>query len=329
MYCSNLESVQIGNGVERIEKQTFYHCTSLKNFTFTSSIKFFGENTFMQTTSMENVYYIGELEDWLCIEFETSMAATPLCYTGNLYFNGNLVTSVSIPEGTKRIPQLSFFGCDSLVELNIPNTVTAIGSSAFAYTRIRTLTIPDSVTTIHGGAFDYCRDLLRIEIPKSVIYLRYGCSFTSAIEIYMAATVSDMVVLSGNRCVKKVISTEYFESNLKFVGDYAFYDDGTEVYLVRYFGKEKNVVLPEYNGRHDYKINSSTFLYNEYVETITIPASIGEVCDDAFFRATALQKVIFEGSYDEWNQKYTGYYDSTLAQVTIVCTDRTFNLNAK
>ena len=57
-------------------------------------------------------------------------------------------------------------GCKGTV---IPNSVTTIGSEAFAYCRgLTSITIPNSVTTIDYGAFSGCTGLASITIPNSV-----------------------------------------------------------------------------------------------------------------------------------------------------------------
>lgn len=59
------------------------------------------------------------------------------------------------------------FGCQSTL---IPNTVTAIGSLAFANCKgLTSIVIPSSVTSIGGGAFSGCTGLTSVDVPSSVI----------------------------------------------------------------------------------------------------------------------------------------------------------------
>ena len=58
-------------------------------------------------------------------------------------------------------------------EISLPSninglTVTAIGDSAFSYTRLTGVAIPDSVTSIGNSSFSCCFDLQSIVIPDSV-----------------------------------------------------------------------------------------------------------------------------------------------------------------
>ena len=57
----------------------------------------------------------------------------------------------------------AFEGCSSLETINIPNSLTSIGSSAFAEcSSLETITIPNSVTSIGYSAFGDCTNLTSI-----------------------------------------------------------------------------------------------------------------------------------------------------------------------
>ena len=75
----------------------------------------------------------------------------------------------SIRKGVKVIGNVAFWGCESLVNINIPNSVTTIGYSAFvSCDSLTSINIPNSVTTIGEQAFFGCESLVNINIPNSV-----------------------------------------------------------------------------------------------------------------------------------------------------------------
>lgn len=67
-----------------------------------------------------------------------------------------------------------FQGCESLVSVKLPSTITYIGSSAFYHCdNLRSVVIPSSVTSIGDYAFESCEALPGVVIPSSVTSL--GC----------------------------------------------------------------------------------------------------------------------------------------------------------
>jgi hypothetical protein len=53
---------------------------------------------------------------------------------------------VLIPDGTIEIPEKAFYGCNTLVSIDIPNSVKCIGIEAFAYCDcLKLCKIPNSV----------------------------------------------------------------------------------------------------------------------------------------------------------------------------------------
>ena len=75
-----------------------------------------------------------------------------------------------IPNSVTNIGSGAFAYCSGLTELTLPNSVTSIGEHAFfCCSGLTELTLPDSITSIGDYAFAYCSDLSKItslaEIP--------------------------------------------------------------------------------------------------------------------------------------------------------------------
>ena len=76
----------------------------------------------------------------------------------------------SIRKGVKVIGNGAFYLCDSLTNINIPNSVTTIGDGAFEYcVSLTSITIPNSVVTIIGKPFYFWHGNLYNE-SKAFIY---------------------------------------------------------------------------------------------------------------------------------------------------------------
>lgn len=109
------------------------------------------------------------------------------------FYKCNQLSSVIMYENIEKIPDYTFYECKSLKEIQLPTSITYIGTNAFAYSGLTTITVPRSVKTIGIGAFYItplqvvnlnegldrigadaffrCTNIKEITIPKSVTYV--------------------------------------------------------------------------------------------------------------------------------------------------------------
>lgn len=106
---SNITSVTIEDGVERIDGYCFEDCSKLSSVTFEGNgLKSIGLDTFC----------------------------------------GTALTSVVLPSGLEYIGSYAFCNCNSLTSVVLPNGLKEIGSGAFVGTKLTELVIPDTVTKL-------------------------------------------------------------------------------------------------------------------------------------------------------------------------------------
>lgn len=79
------------------------------------------------------------------------------------------ISSVQVADGITAIPDDAFWGCETLVDVTLPQTVRTIGKRAFGQCmNLARINIPEGVTSIGDGAFLMCGSLTRLTIPDSV-----------------------------------------------------------------------------------------------------------------------------------------------------------------
>lgn len=170
--CSNITSITLQAPMNEIGSQAFNGCRALRTVTLPSSIKRI-TNAFINT-SVNTVYYMGDLESWCNIDFDTGSSSVsnsnPAYNAKYVYFNGELIKDVIIPETVTRIGALTFCMYNVLNSVTIHNKVTSIGSYAFYMAKqLKSVTFEkgSQLTFIGERAFSSC-GLESIEIPENV-----------------------------------------------------------------------------------------------------------------------------------------------------------------
>ena len=164
--CSGLTSVTIPDNVTSIGGGAFKYCRSLTSVTLPDSVTSIGFNAFYDCSSLNEVH-ITDLAKWCDISFENDYS-NPLCYSHNLYLNGERIVNLVIPENVTNISAYAFSRCSGLTSITIPDSVTSIGASAFSgCDSLTSVTIPDSVTSIAEGAFSGCNSLVQFQISEN------------------------------------------------------------------------------------------------------------------------------------------------------------------
>ncbi len=205
--------------VTSISNDAFRGCGELTSITIPKSLTGCYSGAFEDCENLKAVH-ISDLAAWCKIDFYID---TPLKYA-TLYLNGEVLTSVEIPEEITEIKDYTFCHCSTLTSVKMHKGITSIGFAAFYQTGLTTLEIPENVTYIGTCAFQDCANLSgEIVIPGKVTRLE-STAFAGCEEI-VSVKISESVKYLGSGAFESCKSLEKIElhDKLEYIGWDCFY----------------------------------------------------------------------------------------------------------
>ena len=315
--CSSLSQITIPESVTSIGDSAFSGCDSLTQITIPESVTAIGDKAFdecyslTQITIPESVYNIGE-NPFAGLKIELKNLSPHFLVEDNVLFTADkkrlisycsTQTSYCIPNSVTAIGDSAFSWCYSLTQITIPESVTAIGNSAFSgCDSLTQITIPESVTAIGDEAFCYCDSLTQIIIPNSVTSI--GDEAFSGCRSLSQITIPSSVTSIGDKAFSECHSLTQITipSSVTAIGDEAFSrcDSLSQITI-------PNSVTA---------IGNSAFSGCDSLTQITIPSSVTDIGDEAFSECRSLSQITIPESVTAiGNSAFSGC--RSLSQITI------------
>ena len=182
---SPLRTVNLPNTLTSIGDYAFTYSSNLKSVVIPSSLVRMGENAFwgcpldrMEFESLEHLLNI-EFGNWYSKqgraiyiggkEIPDTLVIPNSIHEIKSYALANCnIVSVEIPNSVTAIGESAFSGCDELSYVNIGDSVAVIDADAFAgCSRLSSIQIGKSIRTIGSGNFSYCSKLRSIKISAA------------------------------------------------------------------------------------------------------------------------------------------------------------------
>ncbi len=318
--CTALESVKLPSTLTNIDDNAFYGCTALTEIQIPAAVTHIGTNAFAECTGLEAVY-ITDIAAWCQIDFENG-TANPLCYAGELYVDGELLTELVIPEEATQVGQYAFYKYASLQTVLCPDKAIGIGTYAFAECdelvsfrvyesqsqteagqevhlgayalydcpKLTQVQVPNGVTHIGYRAFYADAALVSVELPDSVTsigdYVFVGCSALSAITIPAAVVEVGYMAFDGCSSLRSVT----FDGGVKYMEEYAF--NGCSALEAVYITDLALWCATDFYNAGANPLTNAHHLYlnGELVTELVLPG--GDIGRYAFYGCTELAQVI-------------------------------------
>ena len=296
-YCSGLKSIEIPNSVTSIGIRAFQGCVKLQRITIGSSVTSIGNEAFQGCENLKTVENLSSLnltkgssdygyvayyaDTFIFVNGDYKWSVSDGTYTLVDYV-GN-ATELTLPANYNGedyvIGGSAFRGNSSITSIEIPNSVTSIGSYAFdRCTGLTSITIPNSVTSIGQYTFYNCTGLTSITIPNSVTsigsYAFYGCSGLTNVTIPNSVTSIENYAFEGCSGLKSVA----IGNNVTSIGNNAFYG----------CSGLKSVTIPNSVT----SIGNNAFYGCYGLKSVAIGNNVTSIGEDAFKNCKNLQTVI-------------------------------------
>ena len=150
---SQITSFTFGNEVEHIPAYLCYGMSKLSEVTIPNSVTSIGGDAFSGCSGLTKVNYLGTVDKWVEIDFK-NVNSNPTYHAEDLYINNELLTDVKITTADS-IKKSAFYNCQSIKSVEIGESVTSIGSSAFSgCDKLRKVTAyPTTVPNVYESSF--------------------------------------------------------------------------------------------------------------------------------------------------------------------------------
>ncbi len=207
---SNIETLVIPDSVKEIGYFAFGGCASLTSITLPETLDYIASDAFSFTGYYEDEdnwedgllyldnYLLAASEDYTgeCVVKEGTR-----CIVGGSFFECEGLTSITVPNGVVSIGDMTFTNCTGLTEIALPDSVKRIGADIFSgCTSLKTATLGNSLTEIPSGCFFGCTALTSVYAPKTVKKIGMAAFFNAKGTVYFNGTTDEWsAVVKGEK----------------------------------------------------------------------------------------------------------------------------------
>ncbi|MDE7395128.1 MAG: leucine-rich repeat domain-containing protein [Clostridiales bacterium] len=294
--CSSLTSITIPNGVTKIERSAFKGCGKISSIVLPNSLTSIKESAFEGCGKIPNITIPNGVTDIRVRAFADCIGLESVSFLNN--------------DKIQYLSDSMFRGCSNLSNITLPDGMTRIGNGVFlGCSKLASITIPDSVTSLGNSVFEGCSSLTSITIPSGVKILYFyafsGC--TSLTSLIIHSDNDDFLIHDETVFEGCPIETATIPSRVcKFVNTSAL----------------KTVVIT--NGE---RIYYQALKDCRSLTSLTIPASVQYIDEEALFNCTNLRNVFFKGTQEQWNFIQVGSNWNYGAHFIVHCTDGDIDYN--
>ena len=175
-----LETISIGPNVTDIAECAFVYCCNLKAI----------------LVDKDNPNYV-DVDGVLFTKDMKTLVLFPVAHETD----GERTTSYEVPAGVERLARNSFYKCETLEEVTLPDSLRELGNMTFFKCgALRLVDLPESVRTMGSDVFSYCTSMkYAFYIPAGVERIDHHCFYKcDNLEQFFVGCGEDEIELGGH-----------------------------------------------------------------------------------------------------------------------------------
>lgn len=287
---TELQNVELLDGLTNIPSTTFSNCTSLNEVIFPASITSIGDRAFEGCTGIRKLSFLDGIQaislgsGWINLTNLTDLYIGRNLTGFSSFSNAENLINLRIGNDCTTIPNSCFNNCISLQKVELPNTVTSIGSSAFSdCTALINFKFPESLQVISSDIVRGCTSITEILIPRNVEIIQSrafeNCSSLNCVRfeessagvllgenvfkncpistLYIGSDISANYRIDSSPFNSQTLKVVEFAHGVSYVGDYMF-KDCIEIESVNFPQSIKTIGSYTFSGCKNMVFNDKT-----------------------------------------------------------------------
>lgn len=312
--CSKLETFRFQKGVTSVPGGLLAGCSSLKELVVPEGVTYLELNSLTRLTGLEKLTLPSTLETiaYNAISYMPSLKelvfdweSTPYTLEKGCLTDGNgtllkILMGHEIPDGIKTIGDYACYNYQSDEPLFLPEGVTSIGDSAFAYTEVPEIVLPYGLTYMGFYVFDYST-IESLFLPSSLEYVgSFGfglCQSLRQLDIQgpKGTFADDLEYGYDGRIAWNV--KERRTDIYKVSGDFRYEVVGGKAHIVGYLGDDTEVTVPaKIDGYTVTALGMSAFAGQTSITAIHLPNTLQLIEVWAFDDCHSLKELVIPKS---------------------------------
>ena len=173
--CDNLEHIEIGSYVDSIGECAFGNCPNLSTIVisrYNSTYK-----------SEDNTIIDKRTKSIICGCKKSTIPSKAKIIGKSSFYGCNLIRDIAIPDSIFKIENAAFYGCSSLEQISLPHSIKEMGENVFVgCNSLERIVINSEITGVDYKTFTQCPNLKVIEVNYTCYdYYKQIFSFTPLI----------------------------------------------------------------------------------------------------------------------------------------------------